>query len=171
MAKFVVTFILFFTGVLGIITHRKNILVILMCIELILLGVNINFLLFNVQCDGSYWNEIGANVLLGLFAIQYIILHFILYFYFEKPLSTWANLCFSWFLGRMFYDFSLKNGLICDADLQIGIFSFIFFVGLEIQDKLLLIKIENDRQKVLQKNLNAKTFKYSKFMAFQACDW
>jgi hypothetical protein len=70
----------------------------------------------------------------------------------------------------MFYDFLLKNGLISDADLQIGIFSFIFFVGLEIQDKLLLIKIENDRQKALQKSLNAKTFKYSKFKAFKACD-
>ena len=51
LTQFVITFILFFTGVFGILTHRKNILVILMCIELILLGVNINFILFSLYLD------------------------------------------------------------------------------------------------------------------------
>ena len=39
--------ILFVTGVLGIFVNRKNIIVILMAIELILLGVNINLVAFS----------------------------------------------------------------------------------------------------------------------------
>jgi NADH-quinone oxidoreductase subunit K len=40
--------ILFTTGVLGIFVNRKNIIVILMSIELILLAVNINLVAFSV---------------------------------------------------------------------------------------------------------------------------
>jgi NADH-quinone oxidoreductase subunit K len=45
---------LFFTGVFGIISNRRSILVILMCIELILLSVNLNFILFSVYLDDFY---------------------------------------------------------------------------------------------------------------------
>lgn len=44
----VVGAILFMLGVFGIILNRKNIIVILMSIELILLAVNINFVAFSV---------------------------------------------------------------------------------------------------------------------------
>ena len=40
--------ILFVLGVLGIFLHRKNVIVILMAIELILLAVNINLVAFSV---------------------------------------------------------------------------------------------------------------------------
>lgn len=43
----VVAAILFTLGVLGIILNRKNIIVILMSVELILLSVNINFVAFS----------------------------------------------------------------------------------------------------------------------------
>ncbi|RVU03780.1 NADH-quinone oxidoreductase subunit NuoK [Novosphingobium umbonatum] len=43
----VVSSILFVLGVLGIFLNRKNIIVILMAIELILLSVNINFVAFS----------------------------------------------------------------------------------------------------------------------------
>ena len=43
----VVSAILFTMGVLGIFLNRKNIIVILMAIELILLAVNINFVAFS----------------------------------------------------------------------------------------------------------------------------
>ena len=43
----VVSAILFVLGVLGIFLNRKNIIVILMSIELILLAVNINFIAFS----------------------------------------------------------------------------------------------------------------------------
>jgi len=45
----VVAAILFTLGVLGIILNRKNIIVILMSVELILLSVNINFVAFSAE--------------------------------------------------------------------------------------------------------------------------
>lgn len=42
-----VSAILFVLGVLGIFLNRKNVIVLLMCIELLLLAVNINFVAFS----------------------------------------------------------------------------------------------------------------------------
>ena len=39
------------TGILGIVVNRKNIIVLLMSIELMLLAVNLNFLTFSVYLD------------------------------------------------------------------------------------------------------------------------
>lgn len=49
--------ILFTLGVLGIFINRKNVIVILMSIELILLSVNINFVAFS-----SFMNDIVGQV-------------------------------------------------------------------------------------------------------------
>lgn len=46
-----VSTILFSIGVLGIAFNRKNILIVLMSIELMLLAVNINFVVFSVFVD------------------------------------------------------------------------------------------------------------------------
>lgn len=46
-----VSMILFLLGIWGIFLNRKNILVMLMSIELMLLAVNLNFLLFSVYLD------------------------------------------------------------------------------------------------------------------------
>ena len=40
--------IIFTIGIIGIFLNRKNVIVILMCIELILLAVNINFVSFSI---------------------------------------------------------------------------------------------------------------------------
>jgi NADH-quinone oxidoreductase subunit K len=45
------TSILFFIGLLGIILNRKNILIIIMSIELLLLAVNLNFIAFSLYLD------------------------------------------------------------------------------------------------------------------------
>ena len=45
------TCILFFIGLLGIILNRKNILIIIMSIELLLLAVNLNFIAFSLYLD------------------------------------------------------------------------------------------------------------------------
>lgn len=45
---------LFFTGIFGIVTNQRSILLILMCIELILLSVNLNFIVFSFYLDDSY---------------------------------------------------------------------------------------------------------------------
>ena len=42
---------LFLIGVLGIFIARRNIIIILMCVELMLLAVNINFIVFSVYLD------------------------------------------------------------------------------------------------------------------------
>lgn len=50
--------VLFFIGVFGIITHRRNVIILLMCLELMLLSVNINFILFSIYLDdltGQIW--------------------------------------------------------------------------------------------------------------------
>ncbi|UPY38395.1 NADH-quinone oxidoreductase subunit NuoK [Sediminicoccus sp. KRV36] len=43
--------ILFVLGVFGIFMNRKNVIVILMSVELILLAVNLNFVAFSAQLD------------------------------------------------------------------------------------------------------------------------
>ncbi len=52
-----VSAILFVTGVLGIFVNRKNLIVILMSIELILLGVNLNLAAFS-----AYLNDLVGQV-------------------------------------------------------------------------------------------------------------
>jgi len=49
--------ILFTIGVLGIFLNKKNVIIILMSIELLLLSVNINFIAFS-----SYLNDITGQV-------------------------------------------------------------------------------------------------------------
>jgi len=46
-----VTFVVFFIGLLGIVLNRKNILITIMSIELLLLAVNLNFAAFSVHLD------------------------------------------------------------------------------------------------------------------------
>lgn len=50
--------ILFTLGILGIFLNRKNIIVILMSIELILLSVNINFVAFS-----AYLNDVAGQIM------------------------------------------------------------------------------------------------------------
>lgn len=47
----IVSAMIFSIGVFGIFLNRRNIIVILMCIELILLAVNINFVAFSWQLN------------------------------------------------------------------------------------------------------------------------
>ena len=54
----VVGAILFVTGVFGIFVNRKNVIIILMSIELILLAVNINFVAFS-----TYLNDISGQIM------------------------------------------------------------------------------------------------------------
>ena len=42
---------IFLIGVLGLVLNRKNILIILMSIELMLLAINMNFVVFSVHLD------------------------------------------------------------------------------------------------------------------------
>ena len=46
-----ITILLFSIGSLGLILNRKNILIIIMSIELMLLSVNLNFIIFSIYLD------------------------------------------------------------------------------------------------------------------------
>jgi len=52
--QFITNILLFLIGVFGILFNRRSILVVLMCIELLLLSVNLNFILFSVYLDDFY---------------------------------------------------------------------------------------------------------------------
>lgn len=46
-----VTIFIFFIGVLGLVLNRKNILIALVSLELLLLSVNLNFIVFSIYLD------------------------------------------------------------------------------------------------------------------------
>jgi NADH-quinone oxidoreductase subunit K len=46
--------ILFFIGLFGLILNKQNILIVLMCIELLLLSLNLNFITFSIYLDDLY---------------------------------------------------------------------------------------------------------------------
>ena len=72
---------LFVLGVLGIFINRKNVIIILMSIELILLSVNINFIAFSAylhQIHGQIFAMFVLTVAAGEAAIGLAIL--VLYF-------------------------------------------------------------------------------------------
>jgi len=56
-------------GLFGVIFNRRNILIILMCIELMLLGLNLNFILFSVYLDDLY-GEIFSFFILTIAAAE-----------------------------------------------------------------------------------------------------
>ncbi len=49
--------ILFCLGLLGLVINRKNILILLMCVELLLLAVNMNFIAFS-----HYFNDLAGQI-------------------------------------------------------------------------------------------------------------
>ncbi|MFL5335289.1 MAG: NADH-quinone oxidoreductase subunit NuoK [Geminicoccaceae bacterium] len=61
--------ILFTTGVVGIFVNRKNVIIILMSIELILLAVNINFVAFSVSL-GDLTGQLFAMFILTVAAAE-----------------------------------------------------------------------------------------------------
>lgn len=47
----ILTFLIFFIGLIGIIINRKNIILILLSIEILLLAVNLNFAMLSIYLD------------------------------------------------------------------------------------------------------------------------
>ncbi len=46
--------LIFFIGLVGLFITRRNIIIILMCVELMLLGINMNFIIYSVYLDDVY---------------------------------------------------------------------------------------------------------------------
>jgi NADH-quinone oxidoreductase subunit K len=66
----VVAAILFTLGIFGIFLNRKNVIVILMSIELILLAVNINLIAFSTQSLGDLVGQVFALFVLTVAAAE-----------------------------------------------------------------------------------------------------
>lgn len=49
--QFISNFFLFFFGIIGIVMNRRSILIILMCVEVVLLSLNLNFILASTYLD------------------------------------------------------------------------------------------------------------------------
>lgn len=79
----VVAAILFTIGVLGIFINRKNVIVILMSIELMLLAVNINFVAFSAHL-GDIAGQVFAMFVLTVAAAEAAIGLAILVVYFRN---------------------------------------------------------------------------------------
>ncbi|GAB5488377.1 MAG: NADH-quinone oxidoreductase subunit NuoK [Parasphingorhabdus sp.] len=79
----VVSTILFVMGMLGIFLNRKNIIVILMAIELILLAVNLNFVAFSAFL-GDMTGQVFAMFILTVAAGEAAIGLAILVIYFRQ---------------------------------------------------------------------------------------
>ena len=63
LRQLVVNFIILFFGLVGLTFNRRNFLVSLMCIELILLSININFLVFSIYLDDLYGHLFSLFIL------------------------------------------------------------------------------------------------------------
>lgn len=79
----VVAAILFTIGVFGIFVNRKNVIIILMCIELMLLAVNINFVAFSTHM-GDIAGQVFAMFILTVAAAEAAIGLAILVVYFRN---------------------------------------------------------------------------------------
>jgi len=75
--------VLFTFGVLGIFLNRKNVIVILMCVELMLLAVNINLVAFSVF-QGNVVGQVFAMLVLTVAAAEAAIGLAILVVYFRN---------------------------------------------------------------------------------------
>ena len=79
-----IAFILFLLGVLGIVVNRKNIIILLMSIELMLLSINFNFIIYSRFLDdilgqtyslyfltiGAAESAIGLGILLAYYRVR-----------------------------------------------------------------------------------------------------
>lgn len=86
MHYLVVSALLFTLGVAGIFLNRKNVITILMSIELILLSVNINFVAFSVKL-GELTGQVFAMFVLTVAAAEAAIGLAILVIYFRNRSS------------------------------------------------------------------------------------
>jgi NADH-quinone oxidoreductase subunit K len=67
--QFTINFILFFLSLFGMIFNKQSILITLICIELMLLSVNLNFIVLSIYLDDMY-GQIFSMFILTLAAAE-----------------------------------------------------------------------------------------------------
>lgn len=78
-----ISVILFIIGLLGIFLLKRNLIIILMCIELVLLAINFNFIIFSVYLDDAI-GQIFALLILTVAAAESSIGLAILVLYYRR---------------------------------------------------------------------------------------
>jgi len=78
----IVTITIFFIGIFGIIINKRSIILVLLCIELILLSVNLNFIFFSIYLN-DFIGQIFALYVLTVAAAESAIGLAILVLYFR----------------------------------------------------------------------------------------
>ena len=81
LIQFTVNFFVFLVGLSGMVLNRRNILIILMSIELALLGLNLNFILFSIYFDDAYGQLFSLFILTVAAAESAIGLAIIIIYY------------------------------------------------------------------------------------------
>jgi len=74
-------FLLFITGTIGMVINRRNILILLMCIEMMLLSLNLNFIVFSIYFDDLYGQIFSLFILTVAAAESAIGLAIIIIYY------------------------------------------------------------------------------------------
>ncbi len=81
LAQLTTNILLFIIGLVGIVLNRRNILIILMCVELVLLSLNLNFIIFSVYFDDLYGQLFSLFILTVAAAESAIGLAIIIIYY------------------------------------------------------------------------------------------
>ena len=74
-------FLLFITGLVGMVINRRNILILIMCIEMMLLSLNLNFIVFSIYFDDLYGQVFSLFILTAAAAESAIGLAIIIIYY------------------------------------------------------------------------------------------
>lgn len=69
LTQIITNLILFFIGIAGLVLKNTNMLIILMCIEMILLSVNLNFIIMSIYLD-DITGQIFALIILTIAAAE-----------------------------------------------------------------------------------------------------
>ena len=74
---------LFLFNLIGIVLNRRNVITTIMCIELVLLNLNLNFIIFSIYLD-DFYGQIFSLIILTVAASESAIglLLFLLFFFF-----------------------------------------------------------------------------------------
>jgi len=81
LTQLTVNVFIFIIGLFGIILNRRNILVVLVCLELVLLSLNLNFITFSVYLDDIYGQLFSLFILTVAAAESAIGLAIIIIYY------------------------------------------------------------------------------------------
>lgn len=89
--QFSTNFTLFIVSLLGVVSNRKNLLVTIMALELLLLSANLNFISFSVYLDDMYGQLFSLMILTVVAAESAIGLALIITYYRTRGSILYTN--------------------------------------------------------------------------------